>query len=34
MYALSMLMFVVILVLLVLLNIAQNKAEKGKSERK
>lgn len=34
MYALSMLMFVVILVLLVLLNVAQNKAEKGKSEKK
>ncbi len=34
MYALSMLMFIVILVLLVLLNIAQSKAEKGKSERR
>ena len=34
MYALSMLMFVVILVLLILLNIAQNRSEKGKSERK
>lgn len=34
MYALSMLMFVVILVLLILLNIAQAKSEKGKSEKK
>ena len=34
MYALSMLMFIVILVLLVLLNIAQSRAEKGKSERR
>lgn len=34
MYALSMLMFAVILVLLILLNIAQARSEKGKSERK
>ena len=34
MYALSMLMFIVILVLLILLNVAQTRSEKGKSERK
>lgn len=34
MYALSMLMFAVILVLLILLNIAQARSKKGKSERK
>lgn len=34
MYALSTLVFVVILILLILMNIAQSKAEKGKRERK
>lgn len=34
MYALSMLMFVVILVLLILLNVAQARSERGKSEKK
>ena len=34
MYALSTLIFLVILVLLILMNVAQSKAEKGKSESK
>jgi spermidine/putrescine transport system permease protein len=34
MYALSTLMFAVILVLLILLNVAQQRAQKGKSEKK
>lgn len=34
MYALSMLMFVVILALLIIMNIVQNKSEKGKSEQR